>query len=264
MYLSKLNRAYTYLSAAPGQAVQGKDFVRTLPCSQREAPAMFKSEGTYYLVTSGATGWDPNPARYATAKSVLGSWSDQGNPIVGAGAADTFRSQSTTVIPYDRANNKFIYMGDRWTPNDLANSPYVWMPMKFGEGGTLSIGPDAEWKLGDLKSYQRWTVDTVLPDHVWLRDTSNLPAKVAVTAGGRTQTLGVTWDATTVAQPGPAKVRDSRRWAHLHPLRPRRTAQPPVRRERGWRRHRRLEANCRGGGDGGRSTELRPRAADRG
>lgn len=207
MYISKLNRDYTYLSAAPDKAVQGKDFVRTLPCSQREAPAMFKSEGTYYLVTSGATGWDPNPARYATAKSILGAWTDQGNPIPGAGAANTYRSQSTSVIPYDRENNKFIFMGDRWTPNDLGNSPYVWMPMTFGEGGSLTIGPDTEWSLKDLKPYKRWTVDTVLPDHVWLRDTSNLPAKVAVTTGKKTQTLAVTWDASTVAQPGPAMVR---------------------------------------------------------
>jgi hypothetical protein len=207
MYISKLNRSYTYLSAAPDQAVQGKDFVRTLPCSQREAPAMFKSEGTYYLMTSGATGWDPNPARYATAKNVLGSWADQGSPISGPGAADTFRSQSTSVIPYDRAHNKFIFMADRWTPSDLANAPYVWMPMSFGEGGSLSIGPDAEWRLQDLRSYQRWTVDTALPDHVWLRDTSNLPAKVAVTTGSRKQMLGVTWDSSTVTQPGPAKVR---------------------------------------------------------
>ncbi|WP_020392247.1 Ig-like domain-containing protein [Kribbella catacumbae] len=98
-------------------------------------------------------------------------------------------------------------MGDRWTPSDLGNSPYVWMPMTFGEGGSLTIGSDAEWNLKDLQPYQRWTVETVLPDHVWLRDTSNLPAKVAVTTGRQTQTLAVTWDASTVAQPGPAKVR---------------------------------------------------------
>jgi beta-xylosidase len=54
MYISKLDRDYTYLSARPENAIQGKDFVRTLACNQREAPAMFKSEGRYYLLTSGA------------------------------------------------------------------------------------------------------------------------------------------------------------------------------------------------------------------
>lgn len=207
MYISRLNAAYTYLSAPPDKAVQGRDFVRTLPCSQREAPAMFKMEGTYYLVTSGATGWDPNPAKYATAHDILGTWTDKGSPIAGAGAANTYRSQSTSVIPVDPEHNRFAFMGDRWTPSSLATAPYVWMPMSFGEGGSLTIGPDAEWRLEDLKPYQRWTVDTTIPDHVWLRDTTDLPTSVQVTADGVTTTVGVTWDAASVAQPGPAKLR---------------------------------------------------------
>ncbi|WBQ08345.1 glycoside hydrolase family 43 protein [Kribbella sp. CA-293567] len=207
MYVSKLDRDYTYLSAKPENAVQGKDFVRTLACNQREAPAMFKSEGTYYLVTSGATGWDPNPARYATATSILGQWTDRGNPISGDGAATTYRSQSTNVVPYDAAAGKYFYMGDRWTPDDLVNAPYVWLPMSFGEGGSLSIGRDQEWKLGDLQPYQRWTVDTALPDHVWLNDITTLPAEVTVKTGRRSQQVAVTWDRSTIAQPGPANLR---------------------------------------------------------
>jgi hypothetical protein len=207
MYISKLNRDYTYLSARPENAVQGKDFVRTLACNQREAPAMFKSEGRYYLLTSGATGWDPNPARYATSENVLGQFTDRGNPISGSGAANTYSSQSTTVIPYDQKQNKFIFMGDRWTPSDLANAPYVWMPMSFGEGGSLSIGPDQEWTLGDLQPYRRWTVDTQLPDHVGLGDTSTLPASVTVKTGAVSTQVAVTWDASTVARPGPSNLR---------------------------------------------------------
>jgi hypothetical protein len=207
MYISKLNKDYTYLTAAPENAVQGKDFVRTLPCSQREAPAMFKSDGTYYLVTSGATGWDPNPARYATSQNILGQFTDRGNPVPGAGAANTYRSQSTNVIPVDQKHNKFIFMGDRWTPSDLANAPYVWMPMSFGEGGSLTIGPDQEWTLKDLTPYTRWTVTSQLPDTVWLNDTSTLPAEVTVTTARGSQQVAVTWDASTVAQPGPAQLR---------------------------------------------------------
>ncbi|TDU83914.1 beta-xylosidase [Kribbella voronezhensis] len=207
MYISKLNHDYTYLSARPENAVQGKDFVRTLVCNQREAPAMFKSDGRYYLITSGATGWDANPARYATSENILGQFTDQGSPISGPGAANTFSSQSTSVIPYDQKQNKFIFMGDRWTPDSLATAPYVWMPMSFGEGGSLSIGPDQEWRLGDLPAYQRWTVDTQLPDHVALGDTSTLPASVSVKTGSVSKQVAVTWDASTVARPGPANVR---------------------------------------------------------
>ncbi|HET6743211.1 MAG TPA: glycoside hydrolase family 43 protein [Kribbella sp.] len=207
MYISKLNRSYTYLSASPDNAVQGKDFTRTLVCNQREAPAMFKSEGTYYLLTSGATGWDPNPAHYATSQNILGQFTDRGAPITGDGAATTYDSQSTNVITIDQKHNKFLFMADRWTPSDLANAPYVWMPMRFGEGGSLTIGPDTEWSLRDLTPYTRWTVTSTIPDHVWLNDISTLPSTVTVTTARGAQQVSVTWDPSSVAQPGPGSLR---------------------------------------------------------
>ncbi|GAA1581551.1 hypothetical protein GCM10009742_27790 [Kribbella karoonensis] len=207
MYISKLNKSYTYLSAPPDQAVQGKDFTRTLVCNQREAPAMFKSEGTYYLLTSGATGWDPNPLHYATSQNILGQFTDRGVPITGAGAATTYQSQSTNVITLDAKQNKFLFMGDRWTPSDLANAPYVWMPMSFGEGGSLTVGPDTEWSLGDLTPYTRWTVTSTIPDHVWLNDVSNLPSSVTVTTARGSGQVAVSWDPASVSQAGPASLR---------------------------------------------------------
>ena len=208
IYISKLNADYTYLSASPEEAVQGEDFARILACTQREAPAMFRSDdGTYYLLTSGATGWDANPARYATATDILGQWTDHGNPMTGDAAANNYSSQSTSVIPYDRESGKFIYMGDRWTPNDLANAPYVWLPITFGEGGTMSITPTDEWTLEDLPAYQPWTVDTPMPEHVWLGDVTALPTEVSVTTAGQTEQVPVAWDPTSVAQPGPALAR---------------------------------------------------------
>ena len=32
--------------------------------TKREAPAMFKQNGRYFIITSAATGWDPNQAQY--------------------------------------------------------------------------------------------------------------------------------------------------------------------------------------------------------
>ena len=60
--------------------------VQTLwPGSYREAPAMFKRNGVYFLLTSGATGWAPNQQKYATASSITGTWSALTN--VGDGTA---------------------------------------------------------------------------------------------------------------------------------------------------------------------------------
>ena len=44
----------------------------------REAPALFKRNGVYFMLTSGATGWSPNQQQYATATSITGPWSAHG------------------------------------------------------------------------------------------------------------------------------------------------------------------------------------------
>ena len=69
MYVSRLNASYMYLDVPPSRSVNGVDFSRSFQGQQREAPAIFKYDGTYYMITSGATGWAANPARYATAPS---------------------------------------------------------------------------------------------------------------------------------------------------------------------------------------------------
>jgi beta-xylosidase len=48
--------------------------VLRLSTAKREAPAMFKQGGRYYLITSAATGWDPNQAQYFSAAAVDGPW----------------------------------------------------------------------------------------------------------------------------------------------------------------------------------------------
>ncbi len=40
----------------------------------REAPAIFKHQDKYYLITSGCTGWSPNPAMLAVSDTILGEW----------------------------------------------------------------------------------------------------------------------------------------------------------------------------------------------
>jgi len=202
MFISKLNSDYTGLSASPATAVKGKDFTRPYIGASREAPALFKENGTYYLMTSAATGWAPNAASYATATDILGTWTDQGNPAKGDGALTTFDTQSTSIIPVDPKHGKFIYMGDRWTPDDLATSPYVWLPVTFGESGAMSLENSTSWTLGDLKKYEPWKVTAVLPDHLWLGDATTLPQQVDVTSGTTTKSSSVTWDTSMISAPG--------------------------------------------------------------
>ncbi|MDH6357712.1 glycoside hydrolase family 43 protein, partial [Parabacteroides sp. PF5-9] len=106
-----------------------------------EAPAMFKKNDKYYLIMSGCTGWLPNSGRSAVASSIWGPWVELGNPFVGDNAGISFDSQGTFVLPSPSRKDEFIYIGDRWTPEQADNATYIWLPIRF-EG----IKPVIEWK----------------------------------------------------------------------------------------------------------------------
>ncbi|GLT68780.1 hypothetical protein SLA2020_409820 [Shorea laevis] len=108
---------------------------RILVGQHREAPALFKYQGTYYMITSGCTGWSPNEALAHAAESIMGPWETLGNPCIGGNKMfklATFFAQSTYVIPLPGIPGSFIFMADRWNPADLRNSRYVWLPLIVG------------------------------------------------------------------------------------------------------------------------------------
>ncbi len=97
-----------------------------------EAPVIFKtSDGTYFFMGSDCTGWSPNAARSAIAKSIWGPWTELGNPCVGPDSVTTFHSQSTFIFPVQGKKDSFIYMGDRWTPENPIDGGYIWLPVEL-------------------------------------------------------------------------------------------------------------------------------------
>jgi len=117
-----------------------KTWSRILIDRNREAPALFKNQGKYYLVTSACTGWSPNAATYAVASQPLGPWREYGNPCTGEGAGTTFQSQSTFVSPVKGKTDQYIFMADKWNKLDLENSKYVWLPLLI-KNGKVEITP---------------------------------------------------------------------------------------------------------------------------
>ncbi len=112
-----------------------------------EAPAIFKtSDGTYYLIASDCTGWAPNAARSAKSTSIWGPWEELDNPCIGPGADLTFDSQSTFVLPVSGKKDQFIYMGDRWTPDNPIDGRYIWLPINLKDG-YFEIEWKDQWKL---------------------------------------------------------------------------------------------------------------------
>ncbi|MEU0060234.1 RICIN domain-containing protein [Streptomyces sp. NPDC006334] len=105
----------------------------------REAPALFKRGGVYFMLTSGATGWNPNQQQYATATSIAGPWTAMAN----VGDPTAYGSQTAYVLPVQGSSGtSYLYLGDRWgnsfggTVND---SRYVWLPLAFSTPTTLSM-----------------------------------------------------------------------------------------------------------------------------
>ncbi|MFC8899956.1 RICIN domain-containing protein [Streptomyces cinereoruber] len=105
----------------------------------REAPAMFKRDGVYFLLTSGATGWAPNQQKYATATSVTGTWSD----LKDIGDRTTYGSQTAYVLPVQgTSGTSYLYMGDRWGNSMggmVQDSQYVWLPLEFPTRTTMTM-----------------------------------------------------------------------------------------------------------------------------
>lgn len=106
-------------------------YIRVAPGGHNEAPTIFKRNGKYFMITSGCTGWDPNAARLLVADDILGEWKLYPNPCVGAGAALTFESQGTYILPVQGKKDAFIFMADRWRPGNPIDGRYVWLPIKF-------------------------------------------------------------------------------------------------------------------------------------
>lgn len=121
-------------------------FTRVAPGGQNEAPALFKHEGVYWMITSGCTGWNPNKARLFRAESIWGPWEQLPNPCRGEGADLTFGGQSTYVLPVE-GSELLIFMADIWRPQNPIDARYIWLPIEWEDGL-----PVIEWK-------ERWSIE---------------------------------------------------------------------------------------------------------
>lgn len=145
LYICRLSNDYTDIEHP---IVEGKTWARALVNESREAPAPFKYNNKYFLITSGTTGWAPNAAKWHTADNILGPWKTMGNPCTGKEAALTFRSQGTYVLPAPgKDDNCFIFMADRWIGNKTNSGTYVWLPFTI-QHDSVSLQYIDKWQPG--------------------------------------------------------------------------------------------------------------------
>lgn len=112
-----------------------------------ESPAMFKSNGVYFWLSSQLTSWERNDNMYMTSTSIEGPWKMSGK-FAPEGTL-TWNSQCSFVLPIKNAKDTlFMYMGDRWSfPLQGSAATYVWQPIKV-TGDSMSIPIYREsWKV---------------------------------------------------------------------------------------------------------------------
>ena len=131
IYSSEENLTLHIAELTPDYKDYTGKYVRIFPGGHNEAPAIFKKDSMYYLITSGCTGWDPNAARLFSAKHILGPWTAHANPCRGEDAELTFHSQSTFILPIEGKADQFIFMADRWMPKTPDKATYIWLPIEF-------------------------------------------------------------------------------------------------------------------------------------
>ena len=68
------------------------------------------------------------------------------NPAIGDDSETTFHSQSTYILPVQGRENTFIFMADRWKPQNAIDGRYVWLPIEFENGLPVLKWVD-EWDL---------------------------------------------------------------------------------------------------------------------
>ena len=116
-------------------------FARVAAGGQNEAPTIFKHNGTYWMITSGCTGWAPNAARLFRAKNIMGPWQQLPNPCRGEGSDKTFGAQGTYIYKVENDKQRqlfhgadYVFMADIWNPGHLSDSRHLWVPVTWENG----------------------------------------------------------------------------------------------------------------------------------
>ncbi len=111
-----------------------------------ESPAIFKSKGVYYWLSSNLSSWEKNDNMYLTATSIEGPWTFQG--LFAPEGSLTWNSQTTFVLPViHKKDTLLMFMGDRWSfPKQGSAATYVWQPIRIDTSKIFLPGFIESWK----------------------------------------------------------------------------------------------------------------------
>lgn len=91
-------------------------FPHKCPPHVREATAHFQRDHLHYLITSGTSGYFPNPSQVAVGKSWHGPFTVLGDPHPEDKSKTSYHSQISCVFKVQGKKDLYIAMADRWLP----------------------------------------------------------------------------------------------------------------------------------------------------
>ncbi len=144
-------------------------FPKIGPPYVREGITHFSRKGKHYLLTSGTTGYLPNPSEAAVADTWHGPFTVLGNPHRGDVSNTSFHSQISCVLKVEGKKDLYIACADRWVPDrmDLEYETYK----KYYEFAFSSDEKEREKakRLNlDMASIDDSRRNTSISDYVWL------------------------------------------------------------------------------------------------
>lgn len=144
------------------------------PPFSREAPAYFEKDGLRYLITSGTTGYYPNPSQVCCFTDWHGDYEDLGDPCIHDTCGTSFYGQFTCVLKVP-GKDLYIAMADRWKPTAFGK----WFSKKFykmvdkamsgGRHQEITTPDRSPKEAGTLPGkLQRHMENTSIARYVWL------------------------------------------------------------------------------------------------
>ena len=139
-------------------------FPRKYPPFVREATAHFFRKDKHYLITSGTTGYFPNPSEVAIGDSWHGPYTVLGNPHPNDPSNTSYHSQISSVFKVEGKKDLYIACGDRWLPEHM-DLPYEECAKLF----EAMFNPDCQYDVKEIqRKFQINSFNTSISDYVWL------------------------------------------------------------------------------------------------
>ena len=138
------------------------------PPFTREGITHFVRNGKHYILSSGMTGYVPNPSESAVADDFLGPYTVQGDPHVDDASSASFNSQISGVFRIE-GTDRFVAIADRWVPGYvMTRERYEILLRAISQHSDRSVKVSFRDMVTLMTSPMMGSADTSIADYVWL------------------------------------------------------------------------------------------------